>query len=112
MKIKREFCGQMVEIELTKEEIHDAYKVQEREYQFSDCSNEFEIAYGDEEWFSVIFHNEKAMESILGLAVEIYNKNMYKYGMSDLSAREDAVVDEEVVELIEHYKEELCSERR
>ena len=112
MKITREINGQMVEIELTKGEIHDAYKVQEREYQFSDCENEFEIVYGDEEWFGTIFNNEAAMESILELIVENYNTNMYEYGMSDLKAREDAVVDEDVVELIEHYREELCSERR
>lgn len=107
MKIKREILGQMIEIELTKEEIHTAYKEQEREYQFSDCSNEFELVYGDEDWFGDIYYNDAAMQSILELIVEVYNKNMYDYGMSDLKAREDAVVDEDVVELIEHYKEEL-----
>lgn len=112
MKINREINGQMIEIELTKGEIYDAYKAQEREYQFSDCANEFELVYGDEEWFSTIFRNEKAMESILELIVEVYNTNMYEYGMVDLTAREDAVVDEDVVELIEHYKEELEDEWR
>lgn len=108
MKIKREIFGQQIEIELTEREVYDAYAEQEHLYDLEDCRNDFELRYSDEDWFSDVFDNEEAMEVITEQMAAIYRRNMDKYTMSHDYALDDAATDEEVMKLIEKYKDNKC----
>lgn len=109
MKITREVNGQVMEFELTSDELFSAYREQEAEFDKQDVINELEI-YDSEETgredflgkygvpFDKVWNNEELIE---GIAAE-KRRNMDKYGMEWTYALHDAMNTE-----LARYKEEL-----
>ena len=89
MTIKRTINGSEIEIELTKEEIYDAYCVQEYEWDVQSCRNYLNSGvYVDEEWYEEL---DKETEDLL-VAETAYHlrRNINKYEMSYDYAISDA----------------------
>lgn len=95
MKIAREINGQMVEIELTSEEVRSAYLEEEHENDVQDVKTLLESLDPEEfyEDYKVsltwAYNNDELVENI---AVEM-RKNIDKYDMHWDSARDEAVAD-------------------
>lgn len=95
MKITREINGQMVEIELTSEEVRDIYEEKEHEYDVQNVKAVLENASPEEFYdkyqisLNWAYNNEELIENI----ADDMRKNIDKYDMHWDSARDNAMKD-------------------
>lgn len=104
MKIKREILGQTIEIELTRDELYDAYMEKQEDFDRSDCRNGFELEYCEEVWYPSVTNNDTAMNAILKEMVHVHRRNMDRYDMTYGDSMMDAAHDPEVVKIIDRFK--------
>lgn len=101
MKIKREFCGQMVEIELTSDELYEAFIEQEHQFDLMSCRDYLSNTYCEEPWYDDLPEETKAM--IVNDAAYELRRNIDKYEMSF----DYAIVDAFANTFMDHYPEAL-----
>lgn len=102
MKIKREINGQMIEIELTEQELYQAYCEQEEIFDRDSCDNYFEMMYCHEKWYEDV--DEESRLNIVEAAATELRRNINKYDMSWDYAMDEAFRSSEVRELIIRFK--------
>lgn len=99
MKIKRIINSSEVEIELTKDELFNAYCEQEHEWDVETCDDYFTNGYGEEEWYDTL--SSKTKENIVNEAASTMRRYINKYDMTFEYAIGEAFVD-----TIKHYIKE------
>jgi len=78
MTIKRVINGAEIEIELTKEEVFDAYCEQEHKWDIRSCNEYYDCMYWDEDWYN----DKNIRENIIEEAAMNLRRNIDKYEMS------------------------------
>lgn len=110
MKIKREVNGQMVEFELTSEELYSAHLEQEHKYDMQDIEDVLE-GYrpdGKEDFYwtyEVPFDRVYGNEDLISEMAYEKRRNMDKYDMAWDTARDEAIS-----EILDRHRDELCKE--
>lgn len=78
MTIKRVIGGTEIEIELSKNELFNAYLEQQYEFDLQSCNDYYDCMYWDENWYD----DKNVRENIIGEAVTQLRRNIDKYEMS------------------------------
>lgn len=78
MIIKRIINGKEIEIELTKEEVYDAYCEQEHKWDIESCEDHYDCVYYGEDWY----HDENIRRCIIEEASMRLRRYIDKYEMS------------------------------
>lgn len=76
MKITRTFNGGHITVELTPEELRTAYFEQQEIFDYNDCENGFELAYGDEDWYVDIINDPVLYRRILTEMALVHRRNL------------------------------------
>lgn len=112
MKIQRNVNGQVMEFELTPEELYAAHREQEHACDKQDIEDALEgycCKGGDSDFFTayeVPFDKVYKNESLISEMAYEKRRNMDKYDMSWDTARDEAIS-----EIIDRHREELCAEQ-
>lgn len=89
MKIKRIINGSEVEIELTKDELFNAYSEQEHEWDMQSCKDYLNSGiYDGEEWYEEL--SEEIEKKIIAETAYELRRNMDKYNMDHEYAIDEA----------------------
>lgn len=98
MIIKRIINGEEAEIELTKDELFNAYCEQQYEFDVQSCNDYYDCMYWDEDWYD----DRAVRENVIEEATMNLRKNIDKYEMSFDYAIAEAFTDA----IREYIKEE------
>ena len=98
MIIKRIINSKEMEIELTKEEIYEAYCEQEHKWDIKSCEEYYDCMYYDEDWYN----DENIRKCIIEEASMRLRRNINKYDMSFEYAIAEAFTDT----ILNHIKED------
>lgn len=88
LKIKRVIHGEEVEIELTGNELFEAYIMQENIWDRDNCALYLDTEYSDEEWYENL--NSETREELIEEAADQYRRNIDKYEMNHDYAMSEA----------------------
>lgn len=89
MKIVREIDRQMIEIELTEQELYNAYCEQEHQYDMQNCQYYLDSGiYDGEDWFECLSQDD--INSLIEEMAYQYRRNVDKYEMHHDYALDDA----------------------
>lgn len=91
LKIKRVIHGEEVEIELTGNELFEAYIMQENIWDRDNCAMYFDTTYADEEWYENL--DAETRDYLIEEAAKQYRRNIDKYEMSHDYAMSEAFID-------------------
>lgn len=80
LKIKRVIHGEEVVIELTGNELFEAYIMQESIWDRDNCALYLDTIYADEEWYENL--NSETWDNLIEEAANQYRRNIDKYEMS------------------------------
>ena len=103
MTIKRVINGSEVEIELTANELRDAYSEQEHLWDIDICSTYFDELLAYEDWDDKV--DDETRTNIIEDAAIEYRRNINKYGMTHEYAISYAFNDV-IPNYIDNYKED------
>lgn len=79
MTIKRKINNMEIEIELTSDELFEAYREQEHEWDLESCDTYFHTMYACEEWYENL--DEETQSNIIEDAAYQLRRNINKYDM-------------------------------
>lgn len=102
MNIIRDYAGCKVEIRLTEDELHQAYREQEYLFDLDSCDNHFELMFCYESWYD--FVDCESRKRIVEAAATELRRNIDKYDLSWGFAMEEAFRCQEVREMIDQIK--------
>lgn len=91
MKIKREFLGQIVEIELTAAELIAAYDEQSKMFLRAECAEYLRAECCEMDWYIDIASDKDTLAEAIDAMVVHYNHHRYYYGSSDFAAMDSAL---------------------
>ena len=104
MKITREINGQMVEIELTEQEVENAHYEHVDKCDLEDCETVFKEVYEHETWLNRLLKSGEPFKLILNQMRVFYQREKYHYDVDWWDAAASAARHRTVVEMIEKFK--------
>ena len=112
MKIKREILGHTIEIELTEQELYNAYIEQETLFDRESARDELGYRYEDKEWVEKLFADKEAVDEIVALVAAIFRELENECGTSYSVSMDMTFEDEDVKNWIEEYAKGVSDNAR